>query len=144
MLVGALAVLALVAVAFLLVRPSGDTPADAGGSEETTAPTTVAAVELAATDFVGRPVQDVQAELVARGLQASLVPAETADVPAGEVLSVDPVGSLTPGAAVTVAYAVPPVAVPEERGDGGDQGGGNGNNGNGNGNGRGNDKDDDD
>ncbi len=143
MLVGALAVLALVAVAFLLVRPSGDTPADAGGTEETTAPTTVAAVELAATDFVGRPVQDVQAELVARGLQASLVPAETADVPAGEVLSVDPVGSLTPGAAVTVAYAVPPVAVPEQ--GGGNEGGGNGNDGNNrNGNGRGNDKDDDD
>ena len=63
------------------------------------------------------------------------------------MLSVDPVGSLAPGAAVTVAYAVPPVVVPEEGGGNADQGGGNGSSGNGkngNGNGRGNDKDDDD
>jgi serine/threonine-protein kinase len=94
----------------------------------------------------------VQAELVAQGLQPSLVPAETADVPAGQVLSVDPAGSVAPGTAVTVTYAVPPVAVPaqgggngNEGGGNGDEGGGNGNEGNnGNGNGRGNDKDDDD
>ena len=36
-------------------------------------------VELAADDFVGRPVREVQAELVARGLQVSVVPVETAD-----------------------------------------------------------------
>jgi serine/threonine-protein kinase len=55
------------------------------------------------------------------------------------VLSVDPVGSVAPGATVTVNYAVPPVVVPEP-----EQGGGNGNEGGGNGNegneGGGNDK----
>jgi serine/threonine-protein kinase len=150
MLAGALAVLAVLAVAVLLVRAGGDTPADAGSTEGTTAPTTVATVELVATDFVGRPVRDVQAELVARGLQATLVPVETADVSAGQVLSVDPVGNLAPGAAVTVNYAVPPVVVPEpqEGGGNGNEGGGNGNEGGGNGNegnrGGGNDKDEDD
>ena len=144
MLVGALAVLAVLAVAVLLVRSAGNTPAGAGSTEETTTPTAPAAVEVVAADLVGRPVQDVQAELVARGLSASLVPAETADVPAGQVISVDPVGSLAPGTAVTVVYAVPPVVVPEPRDQGNDGDGDNGN-GNGRGNdGRGNDKDDDD
>ncbi|HEX2772772.1 MAG TPA: PASTA domain-containing protein, partial [Micromonosporaceae bacterium] len=139
-LVGALAVLVVLAVAVLLVRASTDTPADAGSTPETTEP---AAVELVAAEFIGRPVRDVQAELVARGLQVGVVPVETADLPAGQVLSVDPAGSVAPGAAVTVSYAVPPVVVPEPQ-----QGGGNGNdgggNGNGNGNGRGNDKGDED
>jgi serine/threonine-protein kinase len=156
MLSGALAVLALVAVAVLLVRSGGETPAGAGTTEQTTAP---AAVELVAADFVGRSVQEVQADLVARGLQPSLVPVETADVPAGQVLSVDPVGSLAPGSSVTVEYGVPPVVVPDEGAGSGNEGGGNGTEGggngtegggngnegnNGNGNGRGNDKDQDD
>jgi eukaryotic-like serine/threonine-protein kinase len=151
MLVGALAVLAVLVVAVLLVRSSGETPADAGSSVESTAPTTVATVDVAASDFVGRPVRDVQAELVARGLQATLVPMETADVTAGQVLSVDPVGSVAPGTVITVNYAVPPVVIPEPEpppdegnGDGGNGNGGNGNGNGGNGNGRGNDKDEDD
>ena len=119
MLVGALAVLALLAVAVLVVRALGQDPADARTTEETTP--TVALIDVAAEEFVGRPVRDVQAELVARGLQVSVVPAETADVPAGQVLSVDPVGGLAPDAVVTVTYAVPPVVVPEP-----DQGNGNG------------------
>ena len=139
-LAGALAVLAVLAAVALLVRAGADTPAGAGGPEETTAPPSVTAVELVAADFVGRPVRDVQAELVAHGLQPAVVPVETADVPAGQVLSVDPIGSVAPGSAVTVNYAVPPVVIPEPQQDEGRGDEGNGKNGNG----RGNDKDEDD
>jgi serine/threonine-protein kinase len=123
-LVGALAVLAVLAVVVLVVRASGQSSAGEGSSGETTTPTTPATVDLVAADLVGRPVRDVQAELVARGLQVSVVPVETGEVPAGGVLSVDPVGSLAPATVVTVNYAVPPVVVPapdqgENRGNGG-------------------------
>jgi serine/threonine-protein kinase len=158
-LVGALAVLVVLAVAVLVVRSTGETPADAGSTEGTTAatapttptaptsaaaPRTVATVELAEADFVGRAVQDVQADLVARGMRVNAVPTETADADAGEVLSLEPVGRVSSGSVVTVSYAVPPVDVPappeEETGNGNN---GNGNSGNGNGRGNGNDKDDD-
>jgi hypothetical protein len=127
MLVGALALLTVLAVAVLLARSGGQTPADAGNTEETT-PITVAMIDVVVGDYVGRPVQDVQAELVALGLQVSVVPVETADAPAGQVLSVEPGGSLAPDTVVTVNYAVPPVLVPvpeqgENRGnDGNDRG----------------------
>jgi serine/threonine-protein kinase len=158
-LVGALVALALLAVVVLAVRASGESPADAGTDSGTTGeptPATVAMVELAAAEFVGRPVRDVQAELVARGLQVSVAPVETAAAPAGQVLSVEPVGSVAPDTVVTVSYAVPPVVVPAppeqpesggdnagDAGNGSDSGAGSDNrdgNGNGNGNGRGNDK----
>ncbi|TFV78284.1 serine/threonine protein kinase [Blastococcus sp. CT_GayMR19] len=153
MLVGALVALALLAVAVLVVRASGQSPADAGTTEETT-PATVAVVELAAEEFVGRPVRDVQAELVARGLQVSVAPFETGNAPAGQVLAVEPVGSVAPDTIITVSYAVPPVVVPppveqpDNAGNGTDGNDGNTNNGgndgnNNNGNGRGNDKDKD-
>jgi eukaryotic-like serine/threonine-protein kinase len=161
MLVGALAVLGVLAVGLFVTLANRDAPAGAGSTAETTAsttasttatttaPTTVAMVELVEADFVGRPVQDVQAELVARGLQASVVPEEDDDEPAGQVLSVEPVGILAPGTVVTVEFAVPRVEIPEpdedeDRGNGGnddDENDSDGNGNNGNGNGRGNDKD---
>jgi hypothetical protein len=112
MLIGALVVLALLTVVVLVVRASGESPADAGGTTQEPTPTTPAAVELTAEEFVGRPVRDVQADLVARGLQVSTAAVETADVPAGQVTAVDPVGSVAPGTVVTVSFAVPPVVVP--------------------------------
>ena len=148
MLVGALAVLALLAVAVLVVRASTQGSADTGTTEERT-PDTVAMVEVAAEDYVGRPVRDVQAELVARGLQVSVAPVETGNAAAGQVLSVDPVGSVAPDTIITVSYAVPPVVVPtppapSDNGDG-DTGDNANNNGNGNdndtGNGQGKKKD---
>jgi serine/threonine-protein kinase len=140
MLVGALAVLVVLAVVVLVVRANGESSAGAGDPAETTAPATAATVDLVAADLVGRPVRDVQAELVARGLQVSIVPVETGEVPAGLVTSVDPVGGLAVEAVVTVTYAVPPVVVPapdqsDDQGNSGNTG-----NGNGNGNGGGNDK----
>jgi serine/threonine-protein kinase len=92
---------------------------------------------------MGRPVAEVQAELVGRGLQVQLTPVETGDVAAGQVTAVGPEGALAPGTVVTVSYAVPPVVVPAPA----NNGNGNGNNGNwnrnGNGNGRGGDDGDD-
>ena len=163
--VGALVALgALVLVLSLLgggEDPAAETtPTTSAPSSSTAAePSTVA---VTAEEFVGRPVTEVQADLVARGLQVELRPVTTADVAADQVTAVDPVGELAPGSTVAVSYAVAPVPAPEpppEEGDGGEgngeEGGGNGNegggngtegggNGNeGNGNGKGNDKKDD-
>jgi hypothetical protein len=80
-------------------------------STPTTAPTTPPVVELvslSSADYVGRPVTEVQAELIERGLQVTLQPLQTGDVPDGQVLDLDPVGQVLPGAAVTVTYAVAP------------------------------------
>jgi hypothetical protein len=66
-------------------------------------------------------VQQVQADLIGRGLRVEILPVETADVPAGQVTAVDPVGTLAPGDLVRLSYAVPPVVVPApvEQGGGG-------------------------
>jgi serine/threonine-protein kinase len=98
---------------------------------------------VAAADLVGRPVDEVQAELVGRGLQVELVPVETADVAAGMVTAVGPEGELPPGAMVTVTYAVAPAVTqaPAQSGTAtagtGTGTSGAGNNGRGNGNGHG-------
>jgi hypothetical protein len=65
-------------------------------------------IDLVAADLIGRPYQDVEAELLGRGLRVVLVPAETGDAAEGVVTAVDPVGALRPGDSVTVTYAVAP------------------------------------
>jgi eukaryotic-like serine/threonine-protein kinase len=108
-LLGALAVLAVLGVAVVALGESGtESPAQGTTAEETTPP----AVPIAAQDYLNRPIGDVQAELIGKGLQVTVVPVETADVPAGQVTALDPVGDLAPGQTVTVSYAVPPVVVP--------------------------------
>ncbi|SDE21642.1 serine/threonine protein kinase [Blastococcus fimeti] len=125
---------------------------------ETTAavPSAPAGVDVVAADLLGRPVGEVQAELVARGLRVELRAVETGDVASGRVIAVAPAGTLPPDALVRLDHAVPPVPAPPpapdpapvdegDQGDG-DEGTGNGNgdgadeerpgNGNGNGNGR--------
>ena len=114
-LVAAVVVVAVIVGA--LAGPGGVNPASgAGGSTSRSSPsatvTSRATVDVVAADLVGRPVAEVQAELVARGLQVQLVPAETKDVASGLVTAVAPEGALAPGAAVTVTYAVAPVAAP--------------------------------
>jgi serine/threonine-protein kinase len=148
-----------VAAAVGLLQPDSGTPSEAAPTTATTtvptttAPTTPPPVSLAAAGLVGRPVAEVQAELVGRGLQVQLAPIETADVIAGQVTAVGPEGQLAPGTVVTVSYAVPPVVVPapvdnsNSNSEGNGNGNGNGNNGNwknGNGNGNGNGRDGDD
>jgi hypothetical protein len=143
LLLGALAAAVVIAVVVALSQGgSGTSSGDPSATETSTsapaAPTTPATVALVAADLLGRPVEEVQAELVARGLQVQLAPVETADVTVGQVTAVTPDGELSPGTVVTVSHAVaPPPAPAEEAGDDGD-----GNKGNGRGNGKGRGKDD--
>jgi eukaryotic-like serine/threonine-protein kinase len=151
LLVGAVAALAVLALLVALLGGDPEQTAEEPTPGETTAQTTTQpsettapTVSVTAEKLVGRPVRDVQAELVAQGLRVTLVPVETGDVPAGQVMSVDPVGSLPLTEVVTVSYAVAPVAVEPpagEEGDGDGDGDGDGKKGNGKGNG--NDKKDD-
>ena len=108
MLAGALALVALVALAAVLLRGNPEQPVRRPAATGTTAPL----VAVATADYVGRPVAEVRAALVAKGLTVTLAKTTTADVPTGQVTAVAPAGSLHPGSTVTVTYAVPPVAVP--------------------------------
>jgi hypothetical protein len=111
-LLGALAVLVALGVAVVALQTSADSPAQGTTTEGPATETTPPPVPVAAVDYVGHPIGEVQAALIGKGLQVTLVPVETADVPAGQVTAVDPVGDLPPGQTVTVSYAVPPVVVP--------------------------------
>jgi hypothetical protein len=131
-LLGALAVLAVLGVAVVALEESGaESPAQGTTAEETTEEQAPPVVPVTAEDYLNRPIGDVQAELIGEGLQVTVVPIETADVPAGQVTAVDPVGDLAPGQTVTVSYAVPPVVVPtpvpappvEDAGNGGSDNG---------------------
>jgi len=143
LLLGALAAAVVIAVVVALSQGgSGTSSGDPSATEPSTsapaAPTTPATVALVAADLLGRPVEEVQAELAARGLQVQLAPVETADVTVGQVTAVTPEGELSPGTVVTVFHAVaPPSAPADEAGDDDD-----GNKGNGRGNGKGRGKDD--
>jgi serine/threonine-protein kinase len=84
-------------------------------------------VHLAAGDFVHHPVAQVNAALVALGLQVKLTPVTTRALAAGLVTAVAPVGDVPAGSSVTVSYAVAPVVVPapenkthKKHGNGGD------------------------
>ena len=59
---------------------------------------------------MGRPVDQVQQQLTAMGLQVRLDPIQSRTVPANQVLAVNPDGQLAPGSTVTVRYAVAPPA----------------------------------
>ena len=107
-LVGVVAVLLAVAV-LAAVLPDRSNPAPSGDPSAVTAP---AGIEVVAEDHIGRQVRDVQADLVGRGLRVELVAVDAADVPAGQVTDLDPVGTLAPGDLVRLSYAVPPVPVP--------------------------------
>jgi serine/threonine-protein kinase len=133
-LLPALAALAVVVVgvAVLVAALAGGSTPPAGGDPARPTSTSPTGIEVAADEYVGRPVADVQAALIGTGLQVRLVPVQSADVPAGQVTAVAPVGDIDPGATVQVSYAVPPVVVPTPA----PTGNGNGN-GNANGNGKG-------
>jgi serine/threonine-protein kinase len=148
MLAGALMIAALLGLGVVLLdddpaSSSGQQPAPTSAAETTAAETTPPAISVVASDLLGRPVTDVQAALVGKGLKVTLAAVETAAVPAGLVTAVDPVGDLEPGTTVNVSYSVPPVPVPTPEPPPADPENGNGNgngdnNGNGNGNGNGN------
>ena len=123
LLVAALLVLLVAgggAAAVQSMADRGDSTAAAGTPTTTSAsapPTssapTVRLISVSAADYVGRPVGEVQADLVERGLQVVLRPLQTADVPDGQVITMDPVGQVMPGTTVTLTYAVaPPTRTP--------------------------------
>jgi eukaryotic-like serine/threonine-protein kinase len=93
---------------------SGATPSPTSSAPSSSAPAqpTVQLVDLTSSDYVGRPVGDVQAELTGRGLVVTLSAQETSDVADGMVTAVTPEGPLTPNSPVTVSYAVAPPQAP--------------------------------
>ena len=108
--VAALVALLAVAVAVVVAAlPAGSGPPSTGEAPATTTP---AGIQLLADEYLGRPVAEVQAELVGRGLDVELVPLEAAGLPSGSVTAVDPTGLLAPGDLVRLTYAVPPVPLP--------------------------------
>ncbi|WP_245887932.1 serine/threonine-protein kinase [Geodermatophilus tzadiensis] len=68
------------------------------------------AVEVRWAALVGRPADDVEADLVAAGLRVQRTPEETAAVVPGTVTAVGPVGRLSPAEVVTLTVAVAPAA----------------------------------
>ena len=92
--------------------------ADAGtpvAVADTAAPATaevepVAELVVTAADHLGRPVDEVEAELAALGLRVQRGTVERSDVPAGQVVEIGPVGALVPGDLVTLTVAVAPPA----------------------------------
>ena len=92
--------------------------ADAGtpvAVADTAAPATaevepVSTLVVTAADHLGRPVDEVEAELAALGLRVQRGTVERSDVPAGQVVGIGPVGALVPGDLVTLTVAVAPPA----------------------------------
>jgi serine/threonine protein kinase len=94
--------------------PASGTTSSSPPSSSTTSPTTPPptttppSVQLAAADYVGRPVAAVQAQLTALGLTVRLTPVRAEHTPAGQVVGIDPSGAVAPGSTVTVSYAAAP------------------------------------
>ena len=109
-----LTVLLLAAGAGVAALVLGDDPplATDRTTEQQAAPSTPAGVDVVAGDLVGRPVQEVEDELVGRGLRVELVAVETGEVAAGLVTGVDPTGTLAPGTPVRLSYATAPPPPP--------------------------------
>jgi eukaryotic-like serine/threonine-protein kinase len=120
----ALVVVAAVAAGALFLGMRGEDPAPASATTPPPpAPTTsatptpppaprVVQVRLTAEEYVGRPVPQVQAELAGLDLLVELRPVQTADVPAGQVMALDPVGEVPVGTTIAVTHAVAPPPPP--------------------------------
>lgn len=76
-----------------------------------------ASVVLAAADYVGRPVDEVEAALGELGLTVERVAEETTDQAPGLVTGLTPAGAVRQGSTVTVSYAVAPQAEPAPAAD---------------------------
>ena len=76
---------------------------------ESAGPTSVV---LAADDYLGRPVGEVEAELGAGGFAVERVAEESDARPAGTVTALSPSGAVAVGSTVRVTYAVPPATGP--------------------------------
>jgi hypothetical protein len=88
-----------------------ETPSDVARSSEEAASPAAGGVELAAEDYVGRPVAEVVADLTALGLTVRQEEELTAEGLPGTVLRLEEAGgTLEPGDEVRVVVAVPPAA----------------------------------
>jgi serine/threonine-protein kinase len=125
-LVGLL-VAALVALGVLLLTKQGDetpagtplTPGPTTSSPATTASSTTSApttVPVNEDDYLGRPADEVAAELRSKGLEVTTQPVTTDEYDPGTVTNVSPTGNLSPGDTVTlsVARAAPTTSTPSE------------------------------
>ena len=104
----------LAAGALQVVGGDARTPPAATG---TVAPTTgpgepAGSLVVAADDHLGRPADQVEAELAALGLRVQRVAVERSDVPAGQVVELGPVGALARGDLVTLTVAMAPTPPP--------------------------------
>jgi hypothetical protein len=89
----------------LVAVPAAPAPAAAQAAPET-------GTTLRSADFVGRPVDEVEAELTGMGLQVARSGQTTGSAAPGTVLDIGPVGAVPPGSLITVTYAVAPEAAP--------------------------------
>ena len=100
----ALALAAAAVLLLVLVQSCGSdtvrtTPGS--GSESSTGPTAATEVDVAARDYLGRPVDDVSEELVGLGLRVTVARSAGGGV-LGTVKDVTPTGTLREGTAVTL------------------------------------------
>ncbi|MFW3171497.1 protein kinase domain-containing protein [Geodermatophilus sp. CPCC 206100] len=112
-LVPAAALLAGVGIGIAALQFGGDgasAPVAAAVAEPAAAAPDDDAVLVAAVDHLGRPVDEVEAALAALGLRVQRDAVEHADVPAGQVVGLTPVGALARGDLVTVSVATAPPA----------------------------------
>jgi eukaryotic-like serine/threonine-protein kinase len=108
LLMALVAVLALVAVVAVVLAGIDRPPSPVAG--HTATPTTAATIRIAAENYLGRPVGEVEASLTDLGVSVQLQSLQTAEAPDGAVLAVDPAGAVYQGQAVTVSYAIAPPA----------------------------------
>jgi serine/threonine-protein kinase len=95
--------------------PAAVVPPAAAASEDPDAAEQAggSAVEVVAAEFVGRPADEVEAELVGRGLTVARRDEATAATAPGLVTAVGPVGRLARGTLVTLSVAVGLPEVPD-------------------------------
>ncbi|WP_242089739.1 protein kinase [Curtobacterium sp. DN_7.5] len=121
--VGVVVLLAIAAVVGALAlngssdpKPSASTSSEPRPSQTRSTPSatpTVSRIDIDSSDYVGRPTSEVQAELSQLGLATNVVDGDAAtgtDQP-NTVQSLDPTGSLQPGATVTIRQFTTPPSV---------------------------------
>ena len=99
-------------------EPSSSDPATSEAPSETASetPTQAETVDVDADDYVGRPVDDVVAELEALGLKTKTEEQENLGTEeAGAVDSLDPTGTVEEGTRITVSYWGDPVVEDHRR-----------------------------
>ena len=113
--------LAVAAVLLLLLMKScggDDTAGTTAGTDQgaSSSPSAAAQVDVAKADYLGRPEAEVRADLVALGLQVTVVPSEGGGV-VGTVKDVTPTGTVDEGTAIELQVVAAPKPKPEPPGN---------------------------